>query len=287
MQPPAAWELSVWSCDNLELELGEETRATASVGNRPVLWTKLLTLGQETINTPLFAQLDHAELFLVTDQLKTYVLAGRPSGDPPGASKRLRLAVYADSGATCGLRVYALEDTSAAAKAAADREARLGGCLLDKPRSLPFEASGAPLEVRLEEVGNEWAGKSPSERRQLGFDELWRGHEGLRLVSFELGAGANCPLTRTYKLQVSQVDAEGHRQVFRVIHDGAKQVVSSGSVTRPLREVTVVSSGTDSKTLRPFRFTRSLRKQLCQCLDPPNSLGNDWRMLAQMLRVDR
>jgi len=35
------------------------------------------------------------------------------------------------------------------------------------------------------------------------------------------------------------------------------------------------------------RFSKTLRKQLCQCLDPPSARGNDWRMLAQRLQVDR
>ncbi|XP_017780266.1 PREDICTED: netrin receptor UNC5C isoform X2 [Nicrophorus vespilloides] len=36
-----------------------------------------------------------------------------------------------------------------------------------------------------------------------------------------------------------------------------------------------------------FRLNRSVKKQLCQCLDPPTSRGNDWRMLAHALSVDR
>ncbi|XP_011504193.1 PREDICTED: netrin receptor UNC5C [Ceratosolen solmsi marchali] len=292
LQPPACWELQVWCCDNLE------TSEDAVKEKLPV-WSKLLTLGNETINTPLFTQLDHAEVFLVAEQLRTYVLAGR-SCEGTSAGKRLRLAVYASQESSggvccCCLRVYAVEDTKAAGKALAEREAQLRGCVLDKPRSLPYEDRGGSLLVSLEEVGNEWQSKSATERRELGFTELWSGREGLKYVSFELEAGGS-GATRTYKLQICQSSSPEARQVFRIIYDGSKQLISSGSVTRPLREVTVVSSiaahgatssSADSKTLRPFRFTRSLRKQLCQCLDPPNSLGNDWRMLAQMLRVDR
>lgn len=287
LQPAAGvWELSIWSCDNLELD-ETATTAAAPLKDKPAaLWTKTLTLGNETINTPLFTQVDHAEVFLVTEQLRTYVLAGR-SSEAALATKRLRLAVYASqSGGCCCLRVYAVEDTKAAHKALADREARLQGCLLDKPRTLPFEDSGEALCFSLEEVGNEWQdSRTPTERQELSFDAVWNGRENLPLASFELEA---CAATRTYKLQVCQGQRDAARQVFRVIYDGARQLISSGSVTRPLREVTVVSSvQADSRALRPFRFTRSLRKQLCQCLDPPNSLGNDWRMLAQMLRVDR
>ncbi|XP_031784792.1 netrin receptor UNC5C isoform X3 [Nasonia vitripennis] len=300
LQPPASWELSVWCCDNLEVD-DSSCNAIALSKDKPILWTKLLTLGNETINTPLFTQVDRAEVFLVTEQLKTYVLAGKSCGGAT-ASKRLRLAVYAsqNQGGSCCLRVYAVEDTKAASKALVDREAQIRGCLLDKPRTLPFEDSGEPLQISLEEVGNEWQNKSPTERQELSFAEVWNNRESLKYVSFELDASSSSA-TRTYKLQICQSSTStgsDARQVFRIIYDGMKQLISSGSVTRPLREVTVVSSvatghgsangtGADSRTLRPFRFTRSLRKQLCQCLDPPNSLGNDWRMLAQMLRVDR
>ena len=39
---------------------------------------------------------------------------------------------------------------------------------------------------------------------------------------------------------------------------------------------------------RPVRRLSAVTKQrLCQCLNPPNPRGNDWRMLAQMMQVNR
>jgi len=35
------------------------------------------------------------------------------------------------------------------------------------------------------------------------------------------------------------------------------------------------------------RLPGHVKRQLCDILDPPNSRGNDWRMLAQRLSVDR
>ncbi|XP_076172682.1 netrin receptor UNC5C isoform X4 [Ptiloglossa arizonensis] len=285
----ATWELSVWACDGLSVEDG--TAIASSKDHQSIAWSRVLTLGNETINTPLFTQLDHAEAFIVTEQLRGYVLAGQ-SCENSIATKRLRLALFASQAGQCCVRVYAVEDTKAAMKAIVDRESQIRGYLLDKPRTLLFQDNGEPLCVSLEEVGNEWQSKSPTERQEVSFGDAWNSQENTKHVTFGLEASFGPTATRSYKLQVSQGNSDT-RQVFRIVYDGAKQLISSGSVTRPLREVTVVSSGhannatTDSATLRPFRFTRSLRKQLCQCLDPPNALGNDWRLLAQRLQVDR
>ncbi|XP_076661466.1 netrin receptor UNC5C isoform X3 [Halictus rubicundus] len=289
MLHPATWELSVWACDGLSVEDG--MAVASSKDHQSITWTRVLTLGNETINTPLFTQLDHAEAFIVTEQLRGYVLAGQ-SCENTIATKRLRLVLFASQAGQCCVRVYAVEDTKAAMKAIVDRELQIRGYLLDKPRTLLFQDNGETLCVSLEEVGNEWQSKSPTERQEVSFRDVWNCQENTKHVTFGLDAAFGPTTTRSYKLQVSQGSSDT-RQVFRIVYDGAKQLISSGSVTRPLREVTVVSSGhannatTDSTTLRPFRFTRSLRKQLCQCLDPPNALGNDWRMLAQRLQVDR
>lgn len=289
MLHPATWELSVWACDGVNVD--DSSSSMVSKDHQSITWSRVLTLGNETINTPLFTQLDHAEAFIVTEQLRGYVLAGQ-SCESSIATKRLRLALFASQAGQCCVRVYAVEDTRAAMKAIVDRESQIRGYLLDKPRTLLFQDNGESLCVSLEEVGNEWQSKSPTERQEVSFRDVWNCQENAKHVTFGLDTAFGPTTTRSYKLQVSQGNSDT-RQVFRIVYDGAKQLISSGSVTRPLREVTVVSSGhannatTDSTTLRPFRFTRSLRKQLCQCLDPPNALGNDWRMLAQRLQVDR
>ena len=81
----------------------------------------MVTLGEETINTSVFTQLDHNEVFLVTESLTRFVLIGEAA--TPMISKpvkHLRLAVFAplpvDSSALveCNVRVYVTEDTKPA-----------------------------------------------------------------------------------------------------------------------------------------------------------------------------
>ncbi|XP_008558057.1 netrin receptor UNC5B-a isoform X2 [Microplitis demolitor] len=310
LHPAGTWELSIWASDDQpdgpadeENDVNQDSKglihhqhhtATDSSADKlkPVTWTKVLTLGSETINTPLFTQLDHSEAFIVTEQLRSYVLVGSSAEDSI-AAKRLRVVLYASQ--YC-VRVYVIEDTKAAMKIIADRETQIRGYLLDKPRPLLFRDSGENLWVSLEQVGNEWQSKSPTEHQEIAFPDIWNCPSNSSHVAFTLDESFDAvTTTKSYKLQVCQGrTSDAQRQVFRIVYDVIKQRVFSGSVTRPLREVTVVSSvgannitSTDSSARGPFRFTRSLRKQLCQCLDPPNALGNDWRMLAQRLQVDR
>lgn len=80
----------------------------------------MVTLEEETINTPVFAQLDDNRLFLMTERLARFVLVGEPShASAERPLKVLRLAAFAPLPLSpqpldYSVRVYILEDTSAA-----------------------------------------------------------------------------------------------------------------------------------------------------------------------------
>lgn len=74
---------------------------------------KTVTLGQETINTPLYAQLDPNHCHIMTEQLQRYAVIGQ---SVPGsrAIKVLRLAAFAPAtppSMDYNIRVYVIEDT--------------------------------------------------------------------------------------------------------------------------------------------------------------------------------
>lgn len=80
---------------------------------------KLVTIGEETIHTPVFLQLDANQVFLVTDRLEKFALVGE-SQTGKKAVKTLRLAAFApaqvnpNSATEYTIRVYVLDDTTAA-----------------------------------------------------------------------------------------------------------------------------------------------------------------------------
>jgi leucine-rich repeat transmembrane protein FLRT len=104
------------------------------------------------------------------------------------------------------------------------------------------------------------------------------------------------------ELSVNQ-QGSPHRQSIRIALADLKmsgcKMPSSPGFPRALRSLTVSSNGSAASssaashltTLDPkapvFRLQLSIRRQLCQLLDPPNARCNDWRLLAQRLSVDR
>lgn len=72
-----------------------------------------VTLGQETINTQIYTQIDATHCHLMTEHLQRYALIGEPVAQGR-AVKILRLAAFAPSlppSMDFSIRVYVVEDT--------------------------------------------------------------------------------------------------------------------------------------------------------------------------------
>ncbi|XP_012272459.1 netrin receptor UNC5C [Orussus abietinus] len=265
------WELALWSAP---IDLDGSTRSYQ--------WRKVLTLGGEPTNLPgqPFAQLDHSGIFLVTETLGGYLIAGESSTVAPGiAMKRLKLVVYASRDRDY-VRCYVLEDTRASFKVIEEQERRVRGILIDR-RSFGFQASGAPLSLYLEDLESGFA-----DRQEVPYRRVWSTSRTSLHRTFKIERIAG-DVRLVFELRASQRGFEDHGVLLRIDLD----VADRGSKRRSGKiETTVVSRtarSTESIVPRTFRFSKSLRKQLCQCLDPPSARGNDWRMLAQRLQVDR
>lgn len=88
---------------------------------------RMCTLGEETINTPMYIQMDSGQCHIMTDvSLRRYTLIGEPSMAGK-AIKILRLAAFAPavtSSVDYNVRVYFVEDTGDALEVSARRSCR-------------------------------------------------------------------------------------------------------------------------------------------------------------------
>ncbi|KDR22415.1 Netrin receptor UNC5C, partial [Zootermopsis nevadensis] len=290
------WSVSVW-CSYSQPEESPVWQVSVVVKLKEVTSNSKLqnvvTLGEETINTPVFTQLDHGQVYLVTDQLTRFVLVGESAGSCNKAVKTLRLAVFAPSpilhpqSLDYNVRVYTLEDNMAALEGVLQMEKKLGGCLMDKPKTMLFQDGGASLCLSMEDIGPGWKSKPQADYQEIPFHHIWSSSHNHLHCSFTLERTDRLVHTVAFRILACQKGSHTHRQMFRINTDLQN---SSPNITVVLTTSSGCSSMVttlDQTTSSPFRFQHSLRKQLCMCLDPPNARGNDWRMLAQSLNVDR
>ncbi|CAG2221159.1 UNC5 [Mytilus edulis] len=267
--------------------------------DEPPRWHRIVTLGQETINTSVYSQLDPTHCHIMTEQLMRYALIGEsiPGGR---AVKILRLAAFAatqNPSLDFSIRVYMVEDTKDALESVIQEENRYGGRLLDKPKQIPFQDGGHNLCLTIEDLPPGWRSKLAANYQEIPFQHIWSGNQNNLHCSFSLEMTERGLNKVSCKIQVYQKAILSNRQVLNIFNNFKEKPLPLQTPTSTLkgRSSTVTtnsSSGYNSMvTLDPagnnFRLPSHIRYQLCLLLDPPNARGNDWRMLAQALTVDR
>ncbi|XP_078318953.1 netrin receptor UNC5C-like isoform X2 [Crassostrea virginica] len=266
----------------------------------PPCWQKSVTLGQETINTQVYAQLDPNQCHVMTEHMQWYTLIGEavPGGRPV---KILRLAAFATNthpSVDFSIRVYVVEDTHDALEGVMQEERKFGGRLLEKPKQIPFQDGGHNLCLTIEELTPGWRSKLAANYQEIPFQHIWSGNQNNLHCSFSLELVEGSSPSVSCKIQVYQKAILSNRQVLNIQNNFSKEKLpscSTPSSTLKGRTSTVTtnsSSGFSSMlTLDPhgnnFRLPSHIRQKLCLLLDQPNARGNDWRMLAQALTVDR
>lgn len=307
------WNLSIYA-----LESGSNTK-----NKNKTDWIKIVNLGQETINTPLFTQLDTDKIFLMTEFLTSYVLAGESFNGK--AVKNLKLATFVPPFSCVTtkdycIRVYIFEDTPCALHYCSEQEKKLGGLIVDKPKSFLFQDGGSNLCFSLDDIGLGWRPKSGTNYQEIPFSHVWNSTSNSLHCSFSLDQMDSIHHLQC-KISVCQINNPSHKQTFHVSSSNEMNNLNSPfgwkknfvcddynidimehfndlkNMTDKLNDdcnkqknLAMNDKGINTcvvDNVTPFRLPKSVKKQLSSCLDQPNPRGNDWRLLAQELNVDR
>jgi len=252
-------------------------------GDDSTSWRKVVTLGQETINTPIYTQLDLNVCHIITDTLGAFTLVGEsaPSGN---SYKLLRVAAFAQEypqGSDLTVRLYCVQDTDEAMKFVSETEKKFGGRLLDKPVSVLFQDGGSNLRLCLERLSEGWSTQQGAEKQEVPFSHVWHHNNPSLHCSFTLRHAD--PLQRKLGLQVNiSQDGNTNRCLLKV---NTNISAGSGQSDSSLRSDKARMS--PKQELPVFRLPAQTKETLSRMLDFPVSGGNDWRMLAERLNVHR
>ncbi|XP_071551464.1 netrin receptor UNC5C isoform X2 [Panulirus ornatus] len=284
----AAWQLHIFATNT-----ATSSSSTFPISEEP--WTRLITMGEERIDTPVFTQLDGAQVHMMTESLEKFVLVGESAGSN-AAVKQVKVVTAAPPPTPSGtltVTLHVMQDTSAALAYVTQQERRRGASLLDKPKMLLLQDCGANLCLTLDDLGPGWRTRPGQHYKEIPFEMLWGAKSDPVSAAFTLERteGTSAPLA--CRMVAQQKGSSTHRQVIRINSDFPYAPVTASPAHIAPRTSTVTSSSGCSSlvelTPEPgvFRLPQRLRWELCRCLDPPNARGNDWRMLAARLNVDR
>lgn len=274
--------------------------STAHIQEIEPKWRKIVTLGEETINTPAYVQMDEKYAYIMTEFLGRFVLVGESLISGMRAVKRLKLFLFGPSiqpNSDCNIRVYVIEDFPSSKDYCTSLESRLGGTFLGQSAPLTFQDNGQDLNLNLKCIGR-WRAKSGTDSQKIPFSHVWNNSFALH-CAFALQRvndhDNNATNSTGLKLEVVARQRQGGEVI--ATHIAPFLPIDTLSVIdeysdNSLRSVTISEKGVSAciqadGDQTAFKLTRQAKRELCACLDPPTSRGNDWRMLAHRLKVDR
>ncbi|KAK2720439.1 netrin receptor UNC5C-like isoform X1 [Artemia franciscana] len=259
--------------------------------NESPVWEKVVSLGEETVNTPVYVHLDSQECHIVSDSLNYFALIGESL---PGcrAIKQLRLATFLSQihPMEYQIKVYVLEDVVSVLQKVCQKEARHGGRPLDLKKTTGFKDDGQSLRLEISDLSEGWSTKSSSFSQEIPFELIWCSQQTVYSTFAIIKRSSQ---TSELSCTISAKQSLQCQTLIRISRSDLRKIATQSPVPKRWLNSVVNSSRNQISTViqenynQPFRLPISVKRQLSLSLDPPNARGSDWRLLAEELKFQR
>ncbi|EDW57244.1 netrin receptor unc-5 [Drosophila virilis] len=276
---PEQWHVHIYHADSEQDDL--------NVG-----WRRAVSVGEETINTPMFVQLEPTAVYIMTEQLGHFAVVAEPRIQQPAI--KMKLLAFSQhtppsSSANCSLRIYVVKDFPNSRDICANVECKLGGSYLGESQVFGFVLNSLNLNIRVRcrdaDVGAGDAADAPYEHA-IPYQHILSNNSIL-----------HCEFSvRRQEQQTLCVDfGQGEQLDFYTFSmPGQGQGLGLGSAEE-LASTTNTTISIDrqgnyvneSCVLDFVQLPHATKRLICAALDPPRADERDWRLLAKKLSTDR
>jgi hypothetical protein len=278
-------------------------------------WRKVLTLGQETPGTPIFAQVDPSKVFLVCEFLSDFVLVGCSFSGLDAKLLKSAMFISKTEDNFYTLKVHVLCDTPYSFYTCVENEKKLGYHLLCEPKTIYFQESCSDLCFNIREVGVGWKLHSTN-YQELPYSQIWQMNSKSMHCAFSLQQtdSINClelnlciyqkqkqSNSVTFNLKTNDLNSNFNCNK-RFSCSSVDMGYSINIVENPFNYSSLSkkdgrydflfknsaiykSNFSTDNNYRTNVLTKSDRVILCKLLDSQTAKGNDWRLLAEKLKI--
>lgn len=287
-------------------------------------WTKVLTIGQESQGVPIFAQVDPGRVFLACEFLNDFVLVGKSfSGLDTKIIKVgifLSRKLDAQESTYYNIRICVFEDTPYALYDCIENERRLGGALLCEPKTMHFQDSCSDLCFNMRDIGLGWKLTSGRKYYEMPFSSIWNTNirpthhnitvqqiDSINILEFSLSVyqkqkqsncvnfniktnDLNCNYDVCFSKRLSSCSMEKNYSVNILENpliyssltkkNGRYDYVCNGGRNFRKDKFNIIDNNYEAHVLG-----KSDKALLCKLLDAQTPNGNDWRLLAEKLKL--
>ncbi|XP_011290181.1 netrin receptor unc-5 [Musca domestica] len=302
---PNMWNVFIYYADNDQDDLS-------------VNWRRIIAVGEETINTPVFVQLEAEHVYIMTEQLGRFVVVAEPKIPTAAVQNCLKMRLIAfsqftPSSTNCSLRIYIVKDFPNSRDICSSIESKLGGSFMGESEAFAFYLNSSDMNIRLRSSDADmWDTEHEVDLHEqiIPYNHILSNNSVLHC---EFMIKRNEQLYSSNELTVDFAQCSDSHHLYSEVHSfsisrpqmpqpqlpGQQQTLSSHTNSHHSQHSSLERQSTvtmdphgnyvneASMPLTTVHLPRDTKRRICTALDPPREDERDWRLLAKKLNTDR